>query len=81
MNIKIATPPSDPSKLYMAAVAAGSGAGTPPMYCGGTYKGGWLKGNIRDLAWCTMQLATTRCHNTANLGKSDVSRLPTVRYG
>ena len=49
LNIKIAAPPSNPSKLYMAAVAAGSGAGTPPMYCGGTYKGGWLKGNIRDL--------------------------------
>ena len=33
----------------MAAIARGSGAGAPPMYCGGSYKDGWLQGNIRDL--------------------------------
>ena len=33
----------------MAAIDRGSAAGAPPMYCGGTYKNGWVQGNIRDL--------------------------------
>ena len=49
LKIKITAPIGNTSKLYMAAIARGSGAGAPPMYCGGSYKDGWLQGNIRDL--------------------------------
>lgn len=49
LKVRIATPPAVPSKLYMAAQSPTSGPGTPPMFCGGTYKDGWLQGNIREL--------------------------------
>jgi len=49
LKIRVTSPTAEPSKLYMAAIARGSAAGAPPMYCGGTYKDGWGQGNIRDL--------------------------------
>ncbi len=41
---------SDPSKLYVAARNGLAIAG-PPMYCGGTYKNGWVTGRMRDLGF------------------------------
>ena len=60
LKIKITAPIGNTSKLYMAAIARGSGAGAPPMYCGGeAIKMVGYKETYAIWDWYTMLHTTT----------------------